>query len=112
MLTVLPLRGAVLHDAVHDDPLSSGSMRYTLRAAPRDGDSSGAELRSLTLRHAVSVAQRVSRSHRYSDVLQVSVVDEDGGVPLITQAAKDWKTKAGSDGHDGDEEIYDWEEES
>ncbi|WP_232237704.1 MULTISPECIES: hypothetical protein [Actinoalloteichus] len=46
---------------------------------------------------------------RYSADLQIAV--DLHGRPLIETMGKDWKTKASSDGDEGPEEHYDWEEE-
>jgi len=48
--------------------------------------------------------------YRYSDELQVAVTDDGSERPLLLVSGKEWKTKAKSDGDEGEEEDYDWEE--
>lgn len=45
----------------------------------------------------------------YDHVRQMAV--DGSGRPLIETMGKDWKTKASSDGDEGPEETYGWEEE-
>lgn len=92
------------------DPLSSAGLRYFVRPAPCSSEPSEPATRPFSLRHAVSKSRPPARpAYRYSEELQIAVTDDGTERPLLV-SDKDWLTKAGSDGQDGDEEHYDWEE--
>lgn len=92
-----------------DTPLSSASLRYLVRRPALADQPGPAATRPLGLRHARPVPSPVRPEFRYSSELQVAV--DQRGRPLIETMGKDWKTKASSDGDEGPEEHYDWEEE-
>ncbi len=90
-----------------EDPLSSASLRYQLRPLAVADVPSVPPLRPLALRFTTDTPLPVPHQHRYDPVRQISV-DEDGQ-PVIT-SKKDWLTKTQSDGDEGKEEDYGWEE--
>src|SRR5215470_950269 len=92
------------------DPLASASLRYFIRPAPRTSQPSGPATRPFSLRHAVAITRPAPPLYRYSDELQVAVTDDGSERPLLLVSGKEWKTKAKSDGDEGEEEDYDWEE--
>ncbi len=47
---------------------------------------------------------------RFCDEQQVAVTDDGRDVPLLLVSGKDWKTKTKSDGDEGEEEDFGWEE--
>jgi putative ATP-grasp target RiPP len=90
------------------DPLSSASLRYLVRR-PAVADEPGTDAtRPLGLRHARPVPVPVRPAFRYCPISQVAV--DPNGRPLIETMGKDWKTKSSSNGDEGPEEHYDWEE--
>lgn len=95
---------------VEQDPLASAALRYFVRPAPQTSRPSEPATRPLSLRHAVAITRPRPPVYRYSDELQVAVTDDGTGRPLLLVSGKDWKTKAKSDGDEGEEETYDWEE--
>lgn len=92
-----------------DSPLSSASLRYLVQHRALADRPGPLVTRPLGLRHARPVAEPVRPHFRYCPVSQVAVDSE--GRPLIETMGKDWKTKASSDGDEGPEEHFDWEEE-
>jgi putative ATP-grasp target RiPP len=91
-----------------DSPLSSASLRYLVHevvVADRPGP---AATRPFGLRAAVPVTDPVRTVFGYSHEQQVAV-DSDGR-PLIETMGKDWKSKASTDGDEGPEEVWGWEE--
>lgn len=92
-----------------DDPLASAAIR--LAPSPRGTEqvSPTSAFRPLGLRHlramAFSPAPECTYSHR-----EQGAVDRYSR-PLLETMGKDWKTKGSSDGEEGPEEHYDWEEE-
>jgi len=106
------------------DPLASASLRYSVRVRPRTTVPSAPDLRPFSLHHAVERPKPVIPSHRYSESLQVAVLPEPDSsgeeVPLIWSGGNDdepdgpggkkWRTKMKSDGEEGEEEEFGWEE--
>lgn len=94
---------------VHN-PLASAAIRQELRSTPVAGVPSAPEHRPLALRFATNVPTPVARDYTYDRELQMAT-DPDGR-PLIEMAkkGKEWKTKAQSDGDEGPEEDWGWEE--
>lgn len=91
-----------------DDPLSSSSLRYLVRQ-PVIADQPGpAKARPFALRFAQTVATPVTRRFRYCPDQQVAV-DADGR-PLIETMGKEWESKSSTDGDEGPEENWGWEE--
>lgn len=92
-----------------DSPLSSASLRYLLQQ-PAVGDQPGPEqTRPFGLAAAAIVEPPARRDYRYCPVLQVAV-DADGRPLIETSGKKDWKTKGSTDGDEGPEENWGWEE--
>ena len=97
-----------------DSPLSSASLRYSLRAAVAADGPGPRETRPFGLRFAQVVPPPMRPQVRYSHQLQVAV--DDAGRPLVERMdreedqGKEWATKTDSDGDEGPEEDYDWEE--
>lgn len=87
--------------------LSSAALRYQLRPPAVAHAPSAPPLRPLALRFTTDTAIPVPHRYRYDPVRQISV--DDDGRPVIT-SKKDWLTKAQSDGDEGKEEDYGWEE--
>lgn len=96
---------------MHTNPLSSANLRYLLRQ-PVAAAGPGEVARPLCLQFARTVPTPVLRIFRYCPRLQVAV--DEKGVPLVDaddeQTGKDWKTKSSSDGDEGVEENWGWEE--
>lgn len=89
-------------------PLSSAALRYLVRQpvfAERPGQE---ETRPFGLRAAKPVDTPVRREFRYCPEKQVAV--DDQGRPLVETMGKDWKTKSSTDGDEGPEENWGWEE--
>ncbi len=97
-----------------NSPLSSASLRYSLRTAVTADGPGPHETRPFGLRFARSVPTPVRPKVRYCHQLQLAV--DDDGHPLIERMDweedqnKEWATKADSDGVEGPEEDYGWEE--
>lgn len=87
-----------------DSPLSAASLRYLVRH-PAPG---GRNARPFGLRNAEVVETPRRPRYRYCPEQQVAVDDE--GRPLIETLGKDWKTKSSTDGDEGPEENWGWEE--
>jgi len=92
------------------DPLSSACLRLSARPVPATSKPSSPDTRPFSLRHAVAVARPVVPAFRYCERQQVAVTDDGRDVPLLLVSGKDWKTKAKSDGDEGEEEDFGWEE--
>lgn len=97
-------RGAV----TAENPLSTAQLRYERRAAAIAAGPGPAQTRPFGLRAAVAVPAPLRPDIRFCDTAQVAVDTE--GRPLIATMGKQWKTKANSDGDEGPEEDYGWEE--
>jgi len=89
-------------------PLSSASLRYLVRQ-PTVADRPGPDAtRPFGLRAATTVEAPARREFRYCQEQQIAV-DEQGRA-LVETMGKDWKTKASTDGDEGPEENWGWEE--
>jgi putative ATP-grasp target RiPP len=103
-----------IHRMSLDSPLSSASLRYNLRAAVTADGPGPHETRPFGLRFAQTVPIPVRPQVRYSHQLQIAV--DDAGQPLVERMdreedqGKEWATKTDSDGDEGPEEDYGWEE--
>lgn len=97
-------------EMIDQDPLASASLRHFVNPIPQTTRPSEPNTRPFSLKHAVAIARPAPPAYRYSDKLQVAVTDDGTERPLLQVAGKDWKTKAKSDGDEGEEEDYDWEE--
>jgi putative ATP-grasp target RiPP len=101
-----------------DSPLSSASLRYSVRVAPAADGPGPCETRPLGLRFAQVVPMPAPAVVRYCHDLQVAV--DDDGRPLIDKKEEDpdeedpkkqWATKHTTDGDEGPEETtWGWEE--
>ncbi|GDY31859.1 putative ATP-grasp-modified RiPP [Gandjariella thermophila] len=96
-------------DAVlSNNPLSSASLRYLVRQAVVADHPGPAPTRPLALRFAQPVPTPVTRQFRYCPDRQVAVDGE--GRPLIETMGKEWESKSSTDGDEGPEENWGWEE--
>ncbi len=94
-----------------DSPLSSASLRYSVRPSPTANGPGPHEIRPLGLRFAQVVLMPAPVVVRYCHRLQVAV--DDNGRPLIEDetSEKQWATKHTTDGDEGPEETtWGWEE--
>lgn len=88
------------------NPLSSAALRLEF---PGERSAESASLaRPFVLRFARQVPPPQRPKYRYSPELQIAL--DPSGRPLIETMNKDWLTKRHSDGDEGSEEEYDWEE--
>lgn len=91
-----------------ENPLSTGQLRYERRIAATATGPGPARTRPFGLRAAVTVPTPVRPDVGFCPHTQVAV--DSRGLPLIETMGKQWKTKASSDGDEGPEEDYGWEE--
>jgi putative ATP-grasp target RiPP len=94
-----------------DSPLSSASLRYSVRPAVTADGPGPATTRPLGLRFSQVVPTPAPALVRYCHKLQVAV--DDDGRPLIEEETSDkqWATKHTTDGDEGPEETtWGWEE--
>ncbi|MGH3693174.1 MAG: putative ATP-grasp-modified RiPP [Pseudonocardiaceae bacterium] len=91
---------------MYPNPLSSAALRLEL-PAQRSIESPSLS-RPFVLRFAQQVSRPPRPDYRYSPEMQIAL-DPDGR-PLIETMDKDVLTKRHSDGDEGPEEEYDWEE--
>lgn len=94
--------------SVGDDPLASATIRLSARTRPPDVAPAGSGRRPFGLRFLQSMPTPVLPEYVYSHTEQVAVGRD--GRPLTVTMGKDWKTKGNSDGDEGPEEDYGWEE--
>jgi len=94
--------------ALDDDPISSAQLRYTVRIPVASAAPGPEDTRPFGLRFARPVPSPVTRSYSYCHVQQVAVGGD--GRPLIETMGKEWKTKSSTDGDEGPEENWGWEE--
>lgn len=92
-----------------DDPLASAAIRLSARPRPPEGAPAGPGRRPFGLRFRYAMSTPVRPEYCYSHSQQVAMDRE--GHPLVETMGKDWKTKGNSDGDEGPEENYGWEEE-
>lgn len=88
------------------NPLSSAALR--LECPTHRSTESGSSSRPYVLRFAQQVNRPQRPEYEYSGELQIAL--DAQGRPLIETMDKDWLTKRHSDGAEGVEEEYDWEE--
>ncbi|WP_233224148.1 putative ATP-grasp-modified RiPP [Amycolatopsis sp. BJA-103] len=103
--TMADLLGSMLDD----DPLASARFRYSVRVPVTSAAAGPEETRPFGLRFSQSMPTPVTKVVSYCHDQQVAV-DADGR-PLIETMGKDWKTKSATDGDEGPEENWGWEEE-
>jgi putative ATP-grasp target RiPP len=84
----------------------------SVRPTPVGSSPSAGDVRPFGLRHTVPAPRPAVPAFRFCERRQVAVTDDDRDIPLLIAIGnKDWKTKAKSDGDEGEEEDYGWEEE-
>lgn len=89
-------------------PLASAALRYLVHQ-PANADCPGPDAsRPFGLHCATPVEAPVRREFRYCPEKQVAV--DEQGRPLVETMGKDWKTKSSTDGDEGPEENWGWEE--
>jgi putative ATP-grasp target RiPP len=91
---------------MNSNPLSSAALRLEL-PAQRSAEP-GSSARPFVLRFAQRLPRPRRAEYRYSPELQIAL--DPSGRPLIETMDKDVLTKRNSDGDEGPEEKYDWEE--
>lgn len=91
-----------------DDPLASAAIKLSARTRPPDAAAAESDCWPFGLRFLQPMPTPVRPAYAYSHAEQV-VMGRDG-LPLAVTMGKDWKTKATSDGDEGPEEDYGWEE--
>lgn len=89
------------------NPLSSAALRLEFPTGAVLGGV-GVAGAAFVLRFAQQITLRQRPEYRYSSELQIAL-DRDGR-PLVETMDKDVRTKRHSDGDEGVEEEYDWEE--
>ncbi|GAA4024736.1 hypothetical protein GCM10022247_56450 [Allokutzneria multivorans] len=99
---------SVLDPLLDDNPLSSAQIRYCARVPVTSAAPGPQETRPFGLLCAQSRLTPVSRSYSYCHESQVAVGDD--GVPLIEKMGKEWESKSSTDGDEGPEENWGWEE--
>jgi putative ATP-grasp target RiPP len=88
------------------NPLSSAALR--LESPAQRSAESASPARPFVLRFAQRIPAPRRPEYRYSPELQIAL--DPSGPPLIEKMDKDVRTKRHSDGDEGPEEEYDWEE--
>jgi putative ATP-grasp target RiPP len=90
------------------NPLSSAALRLEFPAGRCSVEPASLGARPFVLRFAQQILPRQRPEYRYSPELQIAL--DPRGRPLIETMDKDVLTKRHSDGDEGPEEEYDWEE--
>ena len=88
------------------NPLSSAALR--LESPAQRSAESASSARPFVLRFAQQAPPPRRPEYWYSAELQIAL--DPSGLPLIEMMDKDVRTKYHSDGDEGPEEEYDWEE--
>jgi putative ATP-grasp target RiPP len=89
------------------NPLSSAALRLEFSTGRRSVESASLA-RPFVLRFAQQITPRRRPDYEYSPELQIAL--DPNGRPLIETMDKDVLTKRHTDGDEGPEEEYDWEE--
>ncbi|WP_433471598.1 putative ATP-grasp-modified RiPP [Saccharomonospora azurea] len=89
-------------------PLSSAALRYHVRQRAVADDVGPEATRPFGLLGAVGVPTPQRRKSRYCPHRQVAV--DEQGRPLMETMSKEWASKSSSDGDEGPEEDWGWEE--
>ncbi len=92
------------------NPLSSANLRFSIRRTEKSANTSCPETRPLGLCGAREVARPVRADYLYCNARQIAVAPDGSDVPLIESMGKQWATKGKSDGDEGEEEDWGWEE--
>lgn len=98
----------LLGSSLDVNPLSSARLRYTVRVPVASATPGAEDIRPFGLRFTKLVPTPVTRAFSYCHDQQVVVGDD--GRPLIETMGKDWKTKSSTDGDEGPDENWGWEE--
>lgn len=107
----MPAANDADYQVILDSPLSSASLRYSLRPTANSDGPGPHETRPLGLCFAKVVPIPAPALVHYCHELQVAV--DDNGRPLIDEetSEKQWATKHTTDGDEGPEETtWGWEE--
>lgn len=99
---------SVLDPSLDDNPLSSAQIRYCVRGPVASAAPGPASTRPFGLLLSQPRPTPVSRSYSYCHQSQVAVGDD--GTPLIETMGKEWESKSSTDGDEGPEENWGWEE--
>jgi putative ATP-grasp target RiPP len=99
-----------LSTATRENPLSSAQVRIARRVSPASAGPGPEDTRPFGLRNAQPVPTPVSPHLAYCPVRQLAIGDD--GRPLAETMKKEWKTKSSTDGDEGPEEDWGWEEEA
>lgn len=91
---------------MYSNPLSAAALR--LEPPTQRSVESASHSRPFVLRFAREIIPSPRPAYRYSRELQIAL--DPNGRPLIETMDKDVRTKRHSDGDEGPEEEYDWEE--
>lgn len=91
-----------------ENPLSSAQIRYCTRVSVHSAAAGPAPTRPFGLLAAEPRPMPASRSYTFCHTSQVAVGED--GVPLIETMGKEWKSKSSTDGDEGPEENWGWEE--
>ncbi|WP_033290914.1 putative ATP-grasp-modified RiPP [Amycolatopsis jejuensis] len=89
-------------------PLASAALRFLVRQSDQADRPGPAATRPFGLNGATPVDPPVRREFCYCPEKQVAV--DEHGLPLIETMGKDWRTKSSTDGDEGPEENWGWEE--
>lgn len=92
-----------------ENPLSSSQVRLERRVTASAPGPGSADTRPFGLRFARTVPTPVRPRAIYCPERQLAVGDD--GEPLVETMKKEWKTKSSTDGDEGPEENWGWEEE-
>ena len=93
---------------MEDDPLSSAGLRYLIRTRVETATPGPVATRPFGLRAAVVMPRPQALEVRYCPVRQLAVDERER--PLIETLGKEWKSKSSTDGDEGPEENWGWEE--
>lgn len=90
------------------NPLSSAEIRYNIRTSVSSATPGPLETRPFGLCFARVVPTPTLTAFTYCHDRQMALGDD--GRPLIETQAKKWDTKSATDGDEGPEENWGWEE--
>lgn len=93
-----------------ENPLSSAQVRFERRPKVTAPGPGADDTRPFGLRAAQTVPTPVRPQASYCADRQLAIGDD--GKPLVETMKKEWKTKSSTDGDEGPEEDWGWEEEA
>jgi putative ATP-grasp target RiPP len=99
---------SALDSPLDTNSLSSAHLRYTVRHHVASSAPGPERTRPFGLRVTTPMPTPANKDYVFCHTRQVAV-DADGR-PLIETMGKDWKTKSTTDGDEGPEENWGWEE--